>query len=747
MRFWYYTLLLGTLLLVCGVLIGTMPLHTVQSFTLGNVGREVASGFHDAEVSETGRSFRWTDEYSRLVLEPQGTGLHRLSLTAAAPRPEAALTSATVTINQLDPVAIDIPTYPRRYMLLVPPDSANLYRNIAVIQSETFRSPHDRDRRELGSVIFDVEWGPIKAQTWLLPLQLLALTFACTSFLLLLIRAGLSSRWTPGFLSIFALLTLTTGHIATDFSGRWYAALLTLALGSLLWLVPVRRSVARTVAPTPAGRIWQFLPGMLALIGFCIAYLSWQAPLWPLLPLLLLVGFVAAQAAGVERAHMLRTSSLLALTSRALLPLFAVILFTAYFTLYLNCSYTRCTFTTYPHPPIRSDGVGYYSYLPAIFIDYDLTMQTRYQRAQFSPSNSYGISPYQDTDRYLNKYSIGVAVMMLPFFLVGHILTLVTGPPTDGTTIFYQFAVGMAGVWYALLGLLLLKKALERCFSRAAVLLTLVCVLFGTNLFHYATFDVTFSHAFSFCLFAALLFLLPRWYAKPSFRTTALLALVCGLVVLVRVPNIIVWLFVPLYGIIRIGDVRERLDFFLAHRAQMLALGGMVLVILLPQVLYWYYITGHWLLNPYQSEGFRYYLEPHIFGTLFGIQRGLFVWSPVLLLVMPGLWLLRRQASAYLLPILLYLPLITYIIASWHAQGYGASYGHRVFVDSLSILAFPLAAFFDSLRSTLARTAVTILVSLLIGLSLTHTWQYWQGEIDEYRPTWREYTAIARDLT
>jgi hypothetical protein len=310
--------------------------------------------------------------------------------------------------------------------------------------------------------------------------------------------------------------------------------------------------------------------------------------------------------------------------------------------------------------------------------------------------------------------------------------------------VFYQLATGLAGTSYALLGLFFLQKTLERHFSRYALLLTLLCILFGTNLLHYATFEATFSHAFSFGLFAALLFLLPTWYQRPSYRTSALLALVCGLIGLVRNPNIIVWLFVPLYGITQVNDIRQRLHFFAAHKTKLLLMSGVILVVLSPQLLYWQYITGQWLLNSYQGEGFIYYLEPRIFGALFGINKGLFTWAPVLLLSLPGLWFMRHRASAYLLPTLVYMPLVTYLIASWHDQTFGSGYGHRAFVDSLPILALPLASCFDALRSKAARSSITILASALIVFSLLQTWQYWQGGINPAQPTWEEYTAILR---
>lgn len=49
-------------------------------------------------------------------------------------------------------------------------------------------------------------------------------------------------------------------------------------------------------------------------------------------------------------------------------------------------------------------------------------------------------------------------------------------------------------------GLLALAAILRRTFSPGVVAATLVVVTFGTNLFHYGTYDTTFSHIYSFCM-------------------------------------------------------------------------------------------------------------------------------------------------------------------------------------------------------------------------------------------------------
>ena len=79
-------------------------------------------------------------------------------------------------------------------------------------------------------------------------------------------------------------------------------------------------------------------------------------------------------------------------------------------------------------PPIRSDGFGYYSYLPSFFIYNDISMEwlanTDLKSLADYPSSLgwTGISRYGNTGKYLDKYGIGVAILQAPFFLVSNVL-------------------------------------------------------------------------------------------------------------------------------------------------------------------------------------------------------------------------------------------------------------------------------------------------------------------------------------
>src|SRR3954449_5546903 len=73
--------------------------------------------------------------------------------------------------------------------------------------------------------------------------------------------------------------------------------------------------------------------------------------------------------------------------------------------------------------PIRGDGVGYYMHLPALFIygslDAKIIVNEIYPEG---PGATSGIVFYKPTNVYIGKYGLGEAIMMMPFFLLGHLV-------------------------------------------------------------------------------------------------------------------------------------------------------------------------------------------------------------------------------------------------------------------------------------------------------------------------------------
>ena len=115
------------------------------------------------------------------------------------------------------------------------------------------------------------------------------------------------------------------------------------------------------------------------------------------------------------------------------------------------------------------------------------------------------------------------------------------------------------------------------------------------------------------------------------------------------------------------------------------------------------------------------------------------------------LWARVRVWAAWLpvrlrrwrLPAAVVLAIETYLIASWWDWQFGASYGHRGFVDFYPILAIGLAATFARIAAMplLWRPALVV-GTLFCGLSVFQMLQYWQGVLPMSDTTWTQYRAI-----
>jgi len=395
-------------------------------------------------------------------------------------------------------------------------------------------------------------------------------------------------------------------------------------------------------------------------------------------------------------------------------------------------------------PPIRADGVSYYQYLPAWIADGDPTFETQALDccAGYTNEQPVGIHRWPETGRWLGVHPIGVAVLMLPFFLAAHGLTWWSNLPRDGFSLYYQYVVGASGIAYVVVGLVVLRRLLLRHFSEPVVLATLVSITFGTNLFHYAVYDSTYSHAFSFCLVALLLLVVELWWEAATVWRSVALAVVAALIILVRHTNVVFLAFVPLFGVCRWSDFRTNLNRLQERRGLVLVMVTVGVLCLSPQLLLYRWATGHWIVNAYQVGSFTFGTT-HMFDTLFSVERGLFFWSPVLLCSISGLVVADSWSLGLAWAALAVLAIDTFLMANWFMWDLGSGYGHRGFTDALAVFAVFIAAFF-AWTARRPRVAVVIgaITAALVTLSLIQTWQYWNGIIPPEKTTWAQYRAI-----
>lgn len=172
----------------------------------------------------------------------------------------------------------------------------------------------------------------------------------------------------------------------------------------------------------------------------------------------------------------------------------------------------------------------------------------------------------------------------------------------------------------------------------------------------------------------------------------------------------------------------------------MIAAAGLVTVA--PQLAIYEKSTGRMLVSSYGDLTFTF-ASPHLWGVLFSVQKGLFFWSPLLLAGVAGYFVRNPAARAYAPGAAIVFAADTYLIASWWDWQFGASYGHRGFIDLLPLFAIGLAAFIAWVSRSAARRSVAAAVAAAgVFLSVFQMLQYWNGVLPMSDMTWDQYRSV-----
>ena len=167
---------------------------------------------------------------------------------------------------------------------------------------------------------------------------------------------------------------------------------------------------------------------------------------------------------------------------------------------------------------ISWDVSGYYMYLPALFIYKDL------KHCNFKDSilKKYGPSSdfqqafiHPKSGNYVMKYSMGQAITMLPWFIIGHLIARSSDIyPADGFSLPYQMSIGIGMFLYSLLGIYFLRKILLQYFSDCITAIVIAAIVFGTNYLNYAAIDQGMTHSVLFTIYTLLIWATIQFYKK-----------------------------------------------------------------------------------------------------------------------------------------------------------------------------------------------------------------------------------------
>ncbi len=386
-------------------------------------------------------------------------------------------------------------------------------------------------------------------------------------------------------------------------------------------------------------------------------------------------------------------------------------------------------FPWHPHDRvIISDGKGYYAFVTTAFIYHDLS----YSYVEDYESKYYPDHPsifkefrYKFKGETVNKGFPGLAFLLVPFFLIAHMLALLFGLPADGYSLIYQYMMGFASIFYFWLGLRFARKLLHVFdFDRTVSAVILVLIAFATNIIYYTLKEGMMTHVYNFWLLAAFLYYVKNYLKTWRPGSIVLAALIYGLIGSIRPTNGLFILLVPFVAG-SFGELRNLIKNIFSNPKTLVATLAAASVFPFATMVIWYLHSGYWLVWSYGEEGFNF-LKPEFFKILFSFNRGWFIYTPLALLSMVGLiWLLRKQPFRFYWLAGFFVAFV-YVASSWWVWTYTSNFGQRTFIDTYPLIALLLGYSWLLIKpyKLLQKLAAAVLV-LLIALNSLQFYQHY----------------------
>jgi len=390
---------------------------------------------------------------------------------------------------------------------------------------------------------------------------------------------------------------------------------------------------------------------------------------------------------------------------------------------------------------INNDVTHYYAYLPATFIYNDW----KFDFVKNLPHDFEGrIWLLQTPDgKPVLKMTMGLSILWLPFEGTAHMYAKLSSYKADGYSKPYSVAIFAAALFYLFLGLFYLRKLLLRFFDEISTAITLLLLVFGTNLMHYVIVEPGMSHVYNFFLITVFVYFSTKWIDNPGWALSLLVGAVAGLIILIRPINIVVGIVPLLWNVLSWHDFTNRLKLFLTEWEKLAVAIVVVFLFLFPQLLYWKIATGEWVYYSYQEERF-FFGHPHIIDGLFSFRKGWFVYTPIMAIAFFGFISLYKKQRGTVMALAFTMVLSVYAVFSWWCWWYGGSYGSRPMIDFYGVMAIPLAALVFHVRQSKlwAKLALAGVLGFLVYFNQIQMTQYRTSLLHWDSMTKEVYTKI-----
>jgi hypothetical protein len=397
---------------------------------------------------------------------------------------------------------------------------------------------------------------------------------------------------------------------------------------------------------------------------------------------------------------------------------------------------------------ISWDVLGYYLYLPATFIHHDpmftdISWVQKVNEEKHLADTLYMISS-NDEGKPMYFFLMGTAILYLPFFFLGHLSASILGFPMDGFSMPYQYSMVIGGIIYTLIGLIFLRKILLNYFSEKLTALLLLLIVFGTNYIHHLTLKNLETVNLLFMLSSIVIWFTIKWHENQKRKYLLLIGISITLMGLTKPTEVLILLLPLLWNVTSFQGLKDKIQLLFVHKKALFITVATCFLIALPQISYWYTMTGHIIYDTYKNPGVGLdFLSPHIFETLFSYRKGWLLYTPIMVFSLLGFIFLKKNNPMQFLAISIYCLFSFFIIASWSEYWYGAAFSIRPLITIYPLLAICFGYFMleISQKTRLTQILFGSIITFCIFLNQFQWWQLKHSILDTYRTTKEYYWA------
>ena len=357
---------------------------------------------------------------------------------------------------------------------------------------------------------------------------------------------------------------------------------------------------------------------------------------------------------------------------------------------------------------IMARGDGHYMYINMLSMVFDRDIDIDNQCPVYG--DPFGSCTGWTVTHRRPIYPIGTSILQIPTFLVAHASAAVgnlfgAGIGMHGYTLWHQRITFLGALLAGFFTLLLSYRLARRHVSETAALYGVVLAGFGTTLFFYSVYWVSYPHAWSALAVALLVEYWDRTRGRHDARRWALLGAYVGLAALTRLQEITFAVLPAAEAVAELARRLRRRD--LSGAGRLAGYGALAaacaLAVVSPQLIATKIVYGGYFVVPAGKHYMRWD-APFLWEVLFSSRNGMFVWTPLAYLATLSLTLAprgkaRRVAAGFLAAFFLQLWVNGSSFDWWGNWGFSA----RRMCNTTIILAAGFAFLVDRLRALHAR--------------------------------------------